>query len=338
MLAGKPPYEGKNFMEILHKKANTMPPGLSTLRDDVPPALDALILRTLAKDPAERPQSMEELGRLLLDGGGMAYPSLMKIDLDFFASADSGSAGGSTGPVATQPPPPTASSSALTRLRLIEKKKVYIAAGGLTGLLIALAIGSFAGKHKAKPSAPVAVVAPAIAAPAVTPPPAPPVVAPPPAPVEPEAAAEDETDTATEAEAELEHAPKGRKGRRGPAGPTHAESKKMLREGEKLLHLEKFTEARGLFQKVAQSKRDRGPALVGLAEISFQEKKYAEAVKSAQLAAGNGGGVRARVLQGDANFRLNHFKEAARAYEDALKLDPANASAKSGLALANKRM
>ena len=112
----------------------------------------------------------------------------------------------------------------------------------------------------------------------------------------------------------------------------------MLKEGQRLMHLEKFPEARTVFQKLTQSKRDRGPALVGLAEISFQEKKYAEAVKSAQLAAERGGGVRARVLQGDANFRLNHFKEAARAYEDALKLDPANPSAKSGLALANKRM
>jgi cytochrome c-type biogenesis protein CcmH/NrfG len=48
--------------------------------------------------------------------------------------------------------------------------------------------------------------------------------------------------------------------------------------------------------------------------------------------------VRARVLLGDAHFRLNQFKEASKAYEDALKLDPANASAKSGLALATKRM
>jgi cytochrome c-type biogenesis protein CcmH/NrfG len=48
--------------------------------------------------------------------------------------------------------------------------------------------------------------------------------------------------------------------------------------------------------------------------------------------------VRARVLLGDSYFRLNHFKEAARAYEDALKIEPENASAKGGLALANKRM
>ena len=96
--------------------------------------------------------------------------------------------------------------------------------------------------------------------------------------------------------------------------------------------------ARHIFEKLSSSKKDRGPALVGLAEISFQEKNYAQAVRSAQLAADRGGGVRARVLQGDAHFRLSQFKEAAKAYEAALKMDPMNASAKSGLALANKRM
>jgi eukaryotic-like serine/threonine-protein kinase len=334
MLTGKPPYEGKNFMEILHKKANTQPAPLSTYRDDVPSALEMLIQRTLAKDPAQRPQTMEELGRLLLDGGGMAYPSIMKIDLDFFASAESGAASSSTGPVAAGTPA-TQSTSALTRLRLIEKKKVYIAAGGLTGLVIALVIGGATGKHKPAVAPPVAIAAPP-----------PPVVAPPP-PVEPpappaaaEPAAEAEAPPADEGDAEADKETPSRhgKGRHASAGPTPAEGKKMLKEGERLLRLEKFSEARGLFQKVAQSRRARGPALVGLAEISFQEKKYAEAVKSAQLAAGSGGGVRARVLQGDANFRLNHFKEAAKAYEDALKLEPGNASAKSGLALANKRM
>ena len=131
---------------------------------------------------------------------------------------------------------------------------------------------------------------------------------------------------------------RGARGRRAPAAPSAAESKKLLREGERLLHAERFPEARSIFEKLTQSKRDRGPALVGLAEISFQEKNYSQAVKSAQLAAERGGGVRARVLQGDANFRLSHFKEAAKAYEDALRLDPGNASAKSGLTLANKRM
>jgi tetratricopeptide (TPR) repeat protein len=125
---------------------------------------------------------------------------------------------------------------------------------------------------------------------------------------------------------------------RSPSGAAAAESRKLLASGERLLHAERFAEAREIFQKVASSRHDRGLALVGLAEISFQEKNYTAAVRSARLAAERGGGVRARVLLGDAHFRLDQFKEAAKAYEEALKLDPKNASAKSGLALAQKRM
>ena len=132
------------------------------------------------------------------------------------------------------------------------------------------------------------------------------------------------------------HTGSGRSGR--AAGGSAADNRKQLEEAERLLRAERFTEARGIFTRLAKSRRDRGPALVGLAEISFQEKHYEEAVKSATRAADRGGGVRARVLLGDAHFRLNQFKEAAKAYEGALKLDPRNASARSGLALANKRM
>lgn len=44
------------------------------------------------------------------------------------------------------------------------------------------------------------------------------------------------------------------------------------------------------------------------------------------------------MLLGDAHFRLSQYKEAVDAYEQALKLEPANSSAKSGLSLASKRM
>jgi tetratricopeptide (TPR) repeat protein len=174
--------------------------------------------------------------------------------------------------------------------------------------------------------------------PAVAPPP--PVVVPPPvAPSEP-AAAEEEGQAEEEGEVAPEAPTPGRRGGKSarPSAAAPADNKKLLQEGERLLRAERFPEARRIFEKLSQSKRDRGLALVGLAEISFQEKNYAQAVKSAKLAADRGGGVRAHVLQGDAQFRLNHFKEAAKAYEQALKLDPMNASAKSGLALANKRM
>jgi hypothetical protein len=143
--------------------------------------------------------------------------------------------------------------------------------------------------------------------------------------------------TAKRADGETTSKPKSQKSG-APAVATPPDNRKLLADGERLLRAERFGEAREIFEKLAKSKKERGPALVGLAEISFQEKKYAEAVQAAERAADKGGGVKARVLLGDAHFRLSHYKEAARAYEEALRLDPNNASAKSGLALATKRM
>jgi hypothetical protein len=260
----------------------------------------------------------------------MAYPSIGKIDLAFFDAGESGSA--STGQLA-QAPVTTASSSALTRLRLVERKKVAYAAGGLALLLVALLAWPSRHPKPAPLATPVAVAAPGAPPPVAAPPP---VEVPAPEPIAAQAPADDEAE-APDVDKEAASR-RGGKGRRGAAAPSAAASKKLLKEGERLLHAEKFPEARSVFEKLTQSKYDRGPALVGLAEVSFQEKNYVQAVKSAQLAADRGGGARARVLQGDANYRLNHFKEAAKAYQDALKLDPTNASAQSGLALANKRM
>jgi tetratricopeptide (TPR) repeat protein len=233
-----------------------------------------------------------------------------------------------------------------------------VAAGAALGLALAFIWVGRASRGDGIVRAKVAVNGPAETTPpaAVTPPP---VVTPPPPPVvakavEPEAAPDkqdkqDKTDGAETAEAADEKGTEAKsdtetvettartKSSRGPAAGGAAE-KRLLAEGERMLRAERFAEARGIFEKLTKSKRERGPALVGLAEVSFQEKKYADAARAAELASEHGGGVKARVLLGDAHFRLARYKEAARAYEDALKLDPGNASAKSGLALANKRM
>ena len=145
-------------------------------------------------------------------------------------------------------------------------------------------------------------------------------------------------DEAAKPEGDTDAAGKTKTPVRVAAAASGADSKKLLADANRMLRAERFAEAREMFEKLTKSKRERGQALVGLAEISFQEKKYADAARSAELAADRGGGVKARVLLGDAHFRLARYKEAAKAYEDALKIDPGNASAKSGLALANKRM
>jgi len=63
-LAGGLPYTG-NEIEILQHKLAAPPPSPSRLRDDVDPALDALALRLLVKDPRERATGEDVLRELL---------------------------------------------------------------------------------------------------------------------------------------------------------------------------------------------------------------------------------------------------------------------------------
>ncbi|AUG78162.1 hypothetical protein CFP65_3366 [Kitasatospora sp. MMS16-BH015] len=55
MLTGAPPFTADAPVAIAFKHVNELPAPVSRLRPDIPPALDAAILRLLAKDPAERP-------------------------------------------------------------------------------------------------------------------------------------------------------------------------------------------------------------------------------------------------------------------------------------------
>lgn len=56
MIAGAPPfqYSGSNIAELLKQHINQPPPPLRTIVPDVPPALEAVVLRALSKDPDAR--------------------------------------------------------------------------------------------------------------------------------------------------------------------------------------------------------------------------------------------------------------------------------------------
>ncbi|HLA13865.1 MAG TPA: serine/threonine-protein kinase, partial [Gemmatimonadaceae bacterium] len=68
MLTGKPPFAGK---EGFVKRFTEPPPNPSQLRKEIPGWLDAVVLRTLARDPAERYAGAEDLVRALSAKGGM---------------------------------------------------------------------------------------------------------------------------------------------------------------------------------------------------------------------------------------------------------------------------
>jgi serine/threonine-protein kinase len=64
LLTGKPPFGGSNVVAICTGHIHGVPEAPSLLAPSLSPALEALVLRCLAKDPGQRP-SMAELSELL---------------------------------------------------------------------------------------------------------------------------------------------------------------------------------------------------------------------------------------------------------------------------------
>ncbi len=58
MIAGRPPFLGGNYFQLLWKHGNETPEPPSRHRPDLPAAIDAVILKALAKDPDDRFQTM----------------------------------------------------------------------------------------------------------------------------------------------------------------------------------------------------------------------------------------------------------------------------------------
>jgi len=65
MLAGRPPFQGGHVTDVLKRQRNEPAPRVSSRVAEVPPELDELIDRLLAKDPAKRPASALAVGRQL---------------------------------------------------------------------------------------------------------------------------------------------------------------------------------------------------------------------------------------------------------------------------------
>jgi serine/threonine-protein kinase len=61
LLTGKTPFDGETPVEIAMKHLSTTPKPPSALRPDVPPELDMVVMRALAKNPDERYQSADEM-------------------------------------------------------------------------------------------------------------------------------------------------------------------------------------------------------------------------------------------------------------------------------------
>jgi serine/threonine protein kinase len=70
-LSGRTPFADKKGMRVLWAQLQDEPPDPCAELQDMPPELGPTILKALAKDPAERPQSAGEYARLLLVAAGL---------------------------------------------------------------------------------------------------------------------------------------------------------------------------------------------------------------------------------------------------------------------------
>ena len=327
MLVGHPAYEGANFMEVLHKKANFAPQAIAKFRDDVPAEIEALILTSMAKDPAARPQSMSDFEqrlqeiarRCFTDGALLASPLLPGT------SADT--------------PRPVVLNGA-RRLSAVFADRRRLAAAAIAACVVLAATAVSIGRARGRAGVAAAANPPLVEQ--VRPPappepaaPAYPVAAAVAAPAEPTEPAEA---PAAEGETDAPERNQITKAHLAAVTASAVEQRKQLDDAEALLRTQHFAEARKAFTRLSKGRLTRGRALVALAEIAFQEKNYQETIRSAKLATRGGGGARAHVLLGDAHFRMNEFPAAVTDYQAALRLDPDNSRAKSGLALANKRL
>jgi hypothetical protein len=117
-----------------------------------------------------------------------------------------------------------------------------------------------------------------------------------------------------------------------------AERRRLLEEAWSLLRAQRFDEARAGFSRLVERKPPPAGALLGLAQVAFQEHNYAEASKRAREGVRAGAGVEAYVVLGDAHFRLQQYAEARKAYAEALKLEPEHEAARRALVIVERQL
>ena len=73
MLAGQPPFVSEGFGELVNMHLNVAPASARSKRPEIPPAVDALVLKMLAKNPEERHADMKEVQAALKASGGSQF-------------------------------------------------------------------------------------------------------------------------------------------------------------------------------------------------------------------------------------------------------------------------
>jgi serine/threonine protein kinase len=140
--AGRLPFEGETFMEVLTKQV-TLNPDPPSRYAPIPPALDQLILRCLAKDPAGRPQSARELGIAL---GEIFSAASLPVAISTPAVGVSTTLSASAAEIKAAPPAALAAPSSPRRRHVWTGAAVGVAA------VVVVSVVLLANRHRNQPS------------------------------------------------------------------------------------------------------------------------------------------------------------------------------------------
>ncbi|WP_394280073.1 Stk1 family PASTA domain-containing Ser/Thr kinase [Microbacterium sp.] len=80
LLTGQPPFRGENAIAVAYQHVSEAPVPPSEVSEAVPRGLDAIVLRALAKDPFQRPQTAAAFREALTAAAGGRAPSKRKVD------------------------------------------------------------------------------------------------------------------------------------------------------------------------------------------------------------------------------------------------------------------
>jgi serine/threonine protein kinase len=322
---GHAPVEGDSVEAVWRNKIQQDPQPVRHWRSDMPKELESIVMRCLARDPAARPPSMEKLKQELVAA------------LEHVRAAESG--------VALRAPSVTAM---VPDTRRRERRILaFAAAAGIA----AVSGGAWAWRWRAPSErAPATAIDTPEAhggrnAPTVAPPPAEP-----PAAMAPVAATQPRP---------VKAAPKVTKPATGTSDVSFRASKPLARTALSLAPPKPAPAPPQLSMRPSPPAAPRPPgplaplhgrtsaisseyppppptttgeaeALLANAEELFQRGKFALAVLVAKKAVNHGSRLRGQLLLGKIQYRMSLFEEALAAYEQALSVDPENATAKRG--------
>jgi len=107
MLTGRVPFDGERPVVVAMKQINEPPVPPRTYEPDIPPALEAVVLKALAKRPSERYRSAEEFSAALNEVRRQIDPSSTGQHTMVLGAAAAAETAAQTTLMATSPPPPS---------------------------------------------------------------------------------------------------------------------------------------------------------------------------------------------------------------------------------------